>query len=297
MMAVGAGSVTACKRQNAQQTLPPAQGPGAAPLPQLPSVPTPSGAGEATTVVPTEGHTTGTTYPRAESQIGPNAGGVIAKILVKEGDRVRRGQVLFRQDTGDAALRVAQAKAVREAARVNLRAAQTEHDRTKVMFEQKAINQMQWDALVARLDGARAGVQQTEVALNMAQKMLSDATVRSPIEGVVTAKLKNEGEMATMMPPTVVLVVQDQSVLELRFRLPERALARIKVGDVVTANIDALGIAREARVVRIGSVVDARTRTVEVVAELANKDGALKSGLLAEVQLTTPSPTAKADAR
>ncbi len=271
-----------CKRRDGGKDLPPAAGAGAAPLPNLPSV---VKVDEGGAVVPTEGHTTGTTFPRAEAQIGPNAGGVIAQILVKEGDRVRKGQVLFRQDTKDAALRVDQAKAALAAAQVNLRATETESTRTKSMFDQKAVSQMQWDQVAARLDGAKVGVSQAQVALNMAQKFQSDSTVRSPINGLVVAKLKNEGEMATMMPPTVVLVVQDQSVLELRFRLPEKALTQIKIGDVVNVSFEALGLKREAKVSRIQPAVDARTRTVEVVADIPNPDGALRSGLLAEVEV------------
>jgi RND family efflux transporter MFP subunit len=193
--------------------------------------------------------------------------------------------VLFRLDDRDAALRLEQARAAREAARVNLRAIQTEYDRTKPMFDEKAVNRMQWDQLVARLDGAKVAVQQADVAVSMAEKAVADATVRSPIDGVITSKLKNEGEMATTMPPTVVLVVQDQSVLELRLRLPEHALGQVKIGDVVTARFDALGTTRQARVTRINQAVDARTRTVEVVAEIPNPDRSLKSGLLAAVQL------------
>jgi RND family efflux transporter MFP subunit len=141
------------------------------------------------------------------------------------------------------------------------------------------------DQAQAAADGARVGVQQAEVALSMARKSLADATARSPIDGLVTAKLKNEGEMATMMPPTVVLVVQDQSVLELRLRLSEKSLIEVKVGEPVTAKFEALGITRQAKVSRINPSVDSRTRTVEVVADLPNADGALKSGLLAEVEL------------
>ena len=134
---------------------------------------------------------------------------------------------------------------------------------------------MQWDQVAARLDGARVGVQQAEVALNMARKSLADATVRSPIDGVVTAKLKSEGEMATMMPPTVVLVVQDQSVLELRFRLPERALTEVKLGEAVTREVRRPGRHPPGQ----GDAASSRrstprTRTVEVVAELPNPDGA-----------------------
>jgi RND family efflux transporter MFP subunit len=272
----------ACGRRKGP-ALPPATGDAAPPLPALPTIA--KSSSEGTAVSPTEGRTTGTTYPRAESQIGPNAGGVIERIFVKEGDRVKRGMVLFRQDSRDAVLRVSQAKASLAAAQVNLRASETEYQRTKLMFDEKAVNQMQWDQMQSRLDGARVGVQQAQVALDMAQKALADTTVRSPLDGLVTAKLKNEGEMATMMPPTVVLVVQDQSVLELRFRLPERSLGELKPGDVVTARFDTAGAARQARVMRIQPSVDPRSRTVEAVAAIPNADGVLKSGLLASVFL------------
>jgi RND family efflux transporter MFP subunit len=273
--------VAACGRRKAAD-LPPATGKGAAPLPNLPQV---EASNEGTMVPPTEGQTTGTTYPRAESQIGPNAGGVLDKIFVKEGDPVKRGMLLFRQDSRDAALRVSQARASLASAEVNVKATQTEYDRTKMMYDQKAVNQMQWDQLVARLDGAKVGVDQAKVALEMAQKMLADTTVRSPLDGVVTSKLKNEGEMATMMPPTVVLVVQDQSTLELRFRLPEKAIGDVKTGDTVTAAFESTGEKRQVKVIRVNPAVDPRSRTVEAVATIPNQDRALKSGLLATVTL------------
>jgi RND family efflux transporter MFP subunit len=271
----------ACKRE--PEALPPAQGQEAPAMPDLPELQKPKD--DTKTVTTTEGRTTGTTFPRAEAQLGPNAGGVIEKIFVREGDQVKKGQLVFRQDTRDAALRVEQAKVQLESAKVNLRANETDYQRTKAMFEQKAMNQMQWDQAQSRLDGARVGVQQSEVALNVANKALADATVRSPIDGVVVSKQKSEGEMATMMPPTIVLVIQDQSTLELRFRLPERALRYVKIGANIKARFDALGVDREAKVTRIQSAIDAQTRTVEVVVELPNKDGALKAGLLATVEL------------
>ena len=147
------------------------------------------------------------------------------------------------------------------------------------------MNRAQWDAIEARYDSAVVAVRQAEVARNMADKAVADTAVRSPLDGVVVAKLKSEGEMATMMPPTIILVVQDQATLDLRFRLPERALTTVKPGDAVTAKFESLGLARTAKVARVNPTVDARTRTVEVVAELDNKDLALKPGLLAEVQL------------
>ncbi|HTU63553.1 MAG TPA: efflux RND transporter periplasmic adaptor subunit [Polyangiales bacterium] len=273
--------IAGCKRE--VHELPPAQGEQAPAMPDLPTIT--KASDESTTVTTSEARTTGTTFPRAEAQLGPNAGGVIEKILVKEGDTVKRGAIVFRQDVRDAALRIEQAKVALDAARVNLRASETDYQRTKAMFEQKAMNQVQWDQAQTRFDSAKVQVQQAEVALNMANKAVADGTVRSPIDGVVVQKLKSEGEMATMMPPTVVLVIQDQSTLELRFRLPERALRYVKIGATVKAKFDALGLDREAKVTRIQSAIDAQTRTVEVVVLLPNQDNALRAGLLASVEL------------
>jgi multidrug efflux pump subunit AcrA (membrane-fusion protein) len=109
--------------------------------------------------------------------------------------------------------------------------------------------------------------------------------VHSPMNGVVTNKLVSEGETATMMPPTVVLIVQDQSTLELRFRMPEKALAEIKPGKKLRATFSALGVKRDAEVVRISSSVEPNSRTVEIFAQIPNSDGSLKPGMLADVEM------------
>lgn len=284
VVAVALGGA-ACKKQGpGKAKLPPASGEGAPPMPALPKIETaaPAGEGEARA---TDSRTTGTLFPRAEAQIAPLVPGTLSQLLVKEGDAVKKGQVLFKQDARDAVLRRDQASAALAAARVQLDATQVEYDRTRRLFDQNAVNQAQMEQMQARLDGARVGVQQAQVMLNMANKAIADATVKSPMDGVVTMKLKSEGEMLTTMPPVPVLILQDQKVLELRFRLPERALADVKPGSEITAAFTAVGQTRKATVVRINPTVDARSRTIELIAEIPNDDGALRPGLLAEIQL------------
>ncbi len=127
----------------------------------------------------------------------------------------------------------------------------------------------------------------------MARRGLGDATVKSPINGVVVDVPKNEGEMATMMPPTVVVVVEDQSKLELRFRMPETSLANLQVGAPVKVTFESLGATRDATISYVAPTVDPRTRTVEYVAVLDNADGKLKSGMLAVVNLAGGKAAAK----
>jgi RND family efflux transporter MFP subunit len=228
---------------------------------------------------------TGTLHPREEAQLGPKATGVLSKILVNEGDRVRKGQLLFTLDSAQAGLGVDQAKAALSSANITLQAAELDYKRTKELLDRGSIPPATFDQVKSRYDGARAGVQQAQVAVSQAQKMAADNSVSAPFSGIVTAKLKNVGEIATMTPPSVVLIVQDLSTLELRARLPERVLRHVTQGDAIEIKLPALDQNRIVKIRRINPTIDVRTRTVEIVADVDNADGKLRSGMLAEVAL------------
>ena len=281
MTMVLVGALGACGRGDSKADLPPARGAGAAPREPLPALG--DEADPAVSPTSSSADTIGTTYPSAQADVAPNASGVIDKVFVDEGDTVKQGDKLFALRTQDANLRISQAKAGVEAATAQLAAVKVEYDRTQRLFEKNAINRAAWDQVQAQYDAATIMVKQANVGLRMAQKSWTDATVRSPIAGIVTKKMKNAGEMATMMPPSVVVVIEDHSTLELRFRLAEKALKTLAVGDVYVADFEALGVTRDAIVVRIAPSVDARTRTIEVIANVVNESGALKAGMLAKI--------------
>lgn len=281
-----AGLLTgACaSKEDGAAHMPPAAGPGAPPRKELPALPGKVGEG-ASEAAEAARETTGTTFPRAQAQVGPNMSGVLASIAVEEGDRVKKGDLLFRLRTQDFDLRVQQAQAALKSAEVGLSAIKVEYDRTQRLVEKNAINQAAWDQVQAQYQGAQAGVDQARVAVAMAQKARADAAVRSPIAGVVTAKLKSVGEMVTMMPPSIIVVIEDHSVLELRFRLPEQDVSTLAPGHTVQAELGAIGATVESKVVRISPNVDPMTRTIEVVTEIPNDDGRLKAGMLATVRV------------
>jgi RND family efflux transporter MFP subunit len=284
LLAICIGLVS-CKESGAKSALPPAAGSGVAP-PLVPKVydlvveTADAGAADSTAM-----SATGTLYAREEAQLGPKASGVLSAITVKEGDKVKKGQLLFRLESSDANLHVQQAKALLQAAEINQRAAELDHRRTKELVDRGSVALATFDQVQARYDNAKSAVDQAKVALSIAQKVSGDTAVRSPINGIVTAKYKNVGETVTMVPPTVVLVVQDVSVLELKARLPERALRTLAPGSTLTAQFAAIGLERTIAVKRINPAIDIATRTVEIVADLDNADAKLKPGMLADVRL------------
>jgi membrane fusion protein (multidrug efflux system) len=279
------------KNEKSAKDLPPAAGSGAKPLPELPNLkPSGSGSGSAPgSVVTADTVVTGTLQAREEVSVAAKSSGTILKILVDENSKVKQGQLLFQLDSRDQQLMRQQASNQLAGAELQLKTAQREYDRIKGLVAQNALPQQQLDQLESQVEGARLQIAAAKNAIAMASKQIGDASVRSPLAGVVTRKLMNVGEYATMMPPSPVVIVQDQSALELTFRLPERTLTSVKSGDAVTVKLPSLKQVRRADVAKISPMVDPRTRTIELTAVLDNCDGGLRPGLTAEVALGAPT--------
>jgi RND family efflux transporter MFP subunit len=279
-------SLSGCQNKADAKGLPPPTGSalGAPAVPTLSELGAPSenrssGSRDAAFVA------TGTLHPASEAQLGPASTGILTHIYVNEGDRVKKNQILFRLDPTFAALSIQQAEAAVQAADVGVKAAELDYQRTKELHDRGSIAPATYDQMKARYDASAATLVQAKAALSMARKAGGDTVVKSPIDGVVTMKLKNVGELATMMPPTIVVIVQDVYHLELKTDLPDRALVNLEPGVIVRAAFPAMNIVRDVPILRINPAVNARTRTVSVVAAVDNSDGKLKPGMLAEVTL------------
>lgn len=297
LAALCAAAVTGCNRSDATG-LPPATGSGAPPPPSIPTIaPVASAAAQAERPGLT---TTGTTYPLHIAELAAKASGPLVAVLVEEGDRVKKGQTLFRVDVSAAALQAEQAKVNVTGAEVSLKAAEIELQRMKELSARGSVSPAALEQAQLGYDRAKVGLDQAKVALSSARQLASDAVVTSPIEGVVTAKHKNVGESVSPGGAPVV-VVQDLSSIEARVRVPERALARVKAGDPAEVTFPALGSTRKATVDRVGSSIESSTRSVELVILLPNSDGVLKAGMLVEVVLPSASeggaPGAAGDVR
>jgi len=280
LLAITAALAGCGKAHDAQ--LPPASGSGAPALPVLPAIKAAAAPAPAVTSLR---KTTGSLLPHAEVAVVARAHGVLVALGVEVGSRVKQGQILFRIDDREAGLRLAQARTQRAAAAQQLASTEVEYRRTKLLFDQKAASPQQWDQINAQVDAARVGVAQADNGVALAAKAVADTTATAPITGVVVARHVALGDYVSDAPPTQVLVLQDQATLDLKFRLPERALASVQVGDALTVALPALGLTRQATISIVAPVVDPRTRTVELTAVLDNHDGALRSGLMAEVEL------------
>lgn len=291
VLGLGLGSMTACDTSKAESgpVLPEPSGEQA---PKRVDIPTPAKALAGEAAYETSNHRwLGSVRAKHHVELAPGMTGVIASISVEEGDTVKAGQQVFRIEGSEVKLAVSQAQAALAAAELQLSEAKREAERTRKLAEKGSVGAANLERAEAGVAVADAGVKQAKAAVSMARARTADLTVESPISGVVTAKYKNVGEVATMMPPTTVVVIDDLSIVEVRVRVPELKLREIDVGSTVAVYFPALDDTREVNITRIGNAVDPHTRTIELIIEVPNPDLRIKSGMSVEVELGKRTPT------
>ena len=228
---------------------------------------------------------TGTLLSHRTSTLTPQVSGAVGKVHVRAGMTVKKGAPLVTLKQEDFALRVRQAEAMLEAAKVQLDSAKLQWTRLKTLVEDKAAPQNQFDLIDAQYRGAQAGLEQARVALEMAQKAKRDSRITAPYPGLITARHVSEGEYASVMPATRLVTIEENDILDLHVQVPETELNRLKPGDPIKITFSAIGDTRQEKITRIVHSLNRATRTFTAIAELDNKDGSLSSGMFAEVQL------------
>jgi RND family efflux transporter MFP subunit len=239
----------------------------------------------------------GQTEAHRRSTLTPKVASPVTYVHVRDGDIVKSGQALVTLDTQDFTLRTQQAEAALQAAKVQLDSAKLDWNRTKALLDDKAVPQAQFDMADARFKGAQAGVLQANIAVAMGHKALRDATIHAPFNGIIVKRLVNEGEYASVMPATPLVIIEEVDPLDLRIQIPSSNLDKVKIGDLIHVRFPATGQTLDAHLTRVVAAMDPRTRTFSAIAELPNKDHALRSGLYAEIALggsKTATPDASA---
>lgn len=226
---------------------------------------------------------TGTTEPHRRSTLTPKVSGTILRVYVREGDLVREGMPLVALDTADFALRLRQAEAALDGARVQEAAYRREWNRLKGLAAEKAVATNQVDQFESQTRGAEAGVKQAEVMVDMAKKAMHDAIVRAPFDGVITRRMVSEGEYAMQMPPTHLVVIEETNTLDLRVQVPEMMASRVGERQNLAVTFHATRDEMRGSVRRVVPSVDPRTRSFSVIVELPNPDLKLRPGMFATV--------------
>ncbi|QRK08859.1 efflux RND transporter periplasmic adaptor subunit [Archangium violaceum] len=212
-----------------------------------------------------------------EVRVSPVMPERILSLAVKEGVRVKQGDLLATLHGDLQSESLNQAQAALEAARANRDAVEDNLKRTRELLASGSVTKAQLEALEAQYRGADAQVRQASAAVAQASAQRSRTTIRSPISGVVAAVHLREGDLAGAGSPVVTVVKSER--LKAVLRVPERDFLRVREGMPVRVS----PLARpeqtvEGQVSLKGPVVDRTTRTGLVEVHLDNKEGQLVAG-------------------
>jgi RND family efflux transporter MFP subunit len=189
---------------------------------------------------------------------------------LQDGDLVRRGQVLARLRQDEFQDQVSDADAA-------LRQAQADFERTSQLYENRSLSKADYDAAYARFTATRA-------RLNQSQLSLGDATLRSPIDGVILRRNVEAGSLAGPSAPA--FTVADTRNVKVIFGVPDVTISTLRMGGRLAIMAEAIpGETLWGRVTRISPSADPNSRVFEVEAALPNSDGRLKVGMLASLRL------------
>ena len=225
---------------------------------------------------------TGYVVAQRKASVASKATGRMVWLGVAEGSRVKKGEVIARLESQDMEAARAQAAANVTVARANVQQTLAEEqdarrqlERTRELLAQKFISEAAYDTALARSDKARAAVNSARAAeaaalasLRAAEVSVEQTVIRAPFDGVVLTKSANVGDTITPFSQALdtkgaVVTMADMSTLEVEADVSESNLQKVKVGQSVIVELDAVPDARfQGSVNRVVPTVDRAKATI-----------------------------------
>lgn len=226
----------------------------------------------------------GSLDPQWKAEVGSKIDGRLAKVYVKEGDRVEKGQVLAILEGVDANASLRQAKGSFLDAQTNLRKAEQDLARYTKLHESGAISQQALDDYVYARDNARAKLETAQGNLESAQSKADDTSIVAPADGIIYKRYYQEGYYAKAATP--VFAIADISNLKITVHIPEGNVAGVAVGNKAKVRLAAYKNENiEGTITHISPVADLPAHTFAAEISIPNAGG-MRAGVFADVVLT-----------
>ncbi len=207
---------------------------------------------------------------RSSAALSFMTSGTIMKIDVREGQLVRKGQLL-------ASLTAPSTLQAEVAAKVKFEQAKDAYDRMKKVYDAGSLAEVKFVEVQTALT-------QAEAMYEVAKNEVKDSYLYAPFSGVVGEKLASVGE--AVLPATPVLTLLQADDVMVKIKVPEQEILKIRQGDNASLNVNILpGKAYVGKVAWTGVVADALSHNYEVMIAIENAPAELLPGMLCEASI------------
>ena len=229
----------------------------------------------------------GTLHAVQSATIKARVGGELQGLTLREGDSVRKGDVVARIDATESQARLRQAQQQADAARAQVDINQRQFDNNRALVDQGFISRTALDTSQASLQAAKASHAAALAAADVARNALSDTVLRSPLTGQVAQRMVQNGERVGV--ETRILEVVDLSNMEIEALMAPADSVRVRIGQVAQLHIEGSSETLSATVARINPSAQAASRSVPVYLKVDNTHTlpALRQGLFVQGTLET----------
>jgi len=224
--------------------------------------------------------TTGTLIADDRIDIASRIMGFIRKVNVHEGSRVEKGQLLLTIDPTEIQAQQAEAEARLAQSQAQLAEAEMDLQRYQSLYAEKAISVDRFRKAELALNLARGETQAAAATLERIQVQMQYASIRSPVSGVVVARHKQAGDIAT--PGAALLTVENPDNVVVRTFVKEQHIQHIRLGDQALVNIDAANLNTNGTITQIVPSADPGTHSYLVKLTL-QQHGKSRTGMFARI--------------
>ncbi|WP_298949563.1 efflux RND transporter periplasmic adaptor subunit [uncultured Polaribacter sp.] len=203
--------------------------------------------------------------------IYPEMPGTLEKVLVKEGQKVAKGQILAKIDDGGMAQQVAQLEATTALAK-------TTYERQKRLWGQKIGSEIQFLQTKTNYEAQKNTLAQLK-------KQLDKSTIRAPFSGIIDEVIKNQGNVVSPGPGSAIFRIVNLSNMYIEADVPETYITNITKGKDVEIQFPVLGKTIETKVRQTGNFINPSNRTFKVEIGVPNQDRSIKPNLTAKLKI------------
>jgi RND family efflux transporter MFP subunit len=235
----------------------------------------------------------GLVRPIDRIELKSKASGEVTKLPIEVGDRVEEGALVAQLDQVEEKAALAQAEADLVIARAELALAEKNFERRQQLFSSNVISKEQQDETELELAVARSRLVQATTSLERAHERMEDTVISAPVAGVILQKYVERGQIiasgvSNVGGGTPIADIADMRKVQIEAGVDEIDIGKIEVGQTASVQAEAYPEhAYQGQVVRIApeARVEQNVTLFDVIVEVGNTDGNLKSQMNASVEI------------